>query len=210
MIDGNLHHIFSANNIPTFGDKSEGAKRRTLLIPFEAKFNDDPTFIERTFTPEFYAQHLGLFLQYAKRLKKQNYHYIFGGQSVEVKERYDEGTNSGASYIDDLLSQYIGGFDSYGYLYTDYEHWCNDGGYSMMSRQHLRLAAENRGYHGTTSREGDKHFRRYVHKDYSFVDLEPIGGTRPGLYRQINAPDDLIETPEVESGMQEFLDAIPD
>ena len=75
MIDGSLHHIFSANNIPIFADKSDGARRRTLIIPFEVTFPDDPSFIDRTFTPEFYAQHLGLFVQYAKRLKEQDYHY---------------------------------------------------------------------------------------------------------------------------------------
>jgi putative DNA primase/helicase len=210
MIDGNLHHIFSANNIPTFGDKSDGAKRRTLLIPFEARFDDDPMFIERTFTSEFYAQHLGLFLQYAQRLKEQNYHYVFGGLSLEVKERYDEGTNSAASYIDELLDQHIYAFNTYANLYMDYENWCNDGGYVVLGRQHLRRAAENRGYHSTTSRDGDKHIRRYVHKDFSFIDLEPIGGMRVGLYRQINAPDNLIETPEVKTEIQEFLDVIPD
>lgn len=210
MIDGDLHHIFSANNIPTFGDKSDGAKRRTLLIPFEAKFDDDPTFIERTFTPEFYAQHLGLFLEYAGRLKEQNYHYVFGGLSLAVKERYDEGTNSAATYIDELLEQYIYAFDSYGYLYTDYENWCNDGGYSIMSRQHLRRAAENRGYQGTTSRDGDKHFRRYIYKESSFADLETIGGFRTGMHRQSGVESPLIERAEPQSNIQEFLDAIPD
>src|SRR5687768_5537922 len=49
-VNGNVHHIFSANNIPTFSDKSDGAKRRTLIIPFNNRFESDENFEERTFT----------------------------------------------------------------------------------------------------------------------------------------------------------------
>jgi hypothetical protein len=210
MIDGSLHHIFSANNIPTFADKSEGAKRRTLLIPFEAKFADDPTFIERTFTPEFYAQHLGLFLQYAKKLKDQNYHYEFDEHTTEVKERYDVGTNSATTYLDELLGQYIFGFNTYGNLFMDYENWCIDNGYTVLSRSHLRSATEDADFHSTTVRGDDSQLiKRYVRKEYTFDELEIIGGMRPGLYRQINAPKQLVETEQAKSGLQEFLDAIP-
>lgn len=211
MIDGSLHHIFSANNIPTFGDKSDGAKRRTLLLPFDARFPDDPTFIEKTFTPKFYAQHLGLFLQFAKRLKEQNYHYEFSDRSTEVKTNYDVGTNSAATYIDELLSQQIFGFDTYGFLYMDYENWCIDNGYALLGRQHLRRATEEQDFHSTTIRDDDgHHIKRYAHKDRTFGELRSIGGIRPGIYRQIDAPDDLIEASEPKTGVQEFLDAIPD
>jgi putative DNA primase/helicase len=209
-IDGSLHHIFSANNIPTFADKSDGAKRRTLLIPFEARFEDDPTFIERTFTPEFYAHHLGLFLQYAKRLKEQDYHYQFSHQSVKVKERYDDETNTAATYVEELLHQKILGFDGYGVLYTDYQNWCIDNGYTASGNQHLRRATENKGFHSTTTRVGDKHTKRYVHQEVTFTELERVGGMRQGLYRQAGAIEPLIEAARTQSGLQELLDGIPD
>jgi putative DNA primase/helicase len=210
MIDGSLHHIFSANNIPTFADKSDGARRRTLIIPFEAKFPDDPSFIDKTFTPEFYAQHLGLFLQYAKKLKEQDYHYEFDKHTTHVKERYDVGTNSATTYLDELFTQYIFGFNTYGNLFMDYENWCNDNGYATLSRPHLRKATEDYDFHATTVREEDRKIKRYIKEGYTFADLELIGGSRLGLYRQINAPDDYAETVPVKSGLQDFLDAIPD
>lgn len=211
MIDGGLHHLYSCNNIPTFADKSEGARRRTLIIPFEAKFADDPTFIERTFNEPFYAQHLGLFLQYAKKLKEQNYHYKFNEHTTAVKELYDIGTNSATTYLDELFSQYIFGFNTYGNLYTDYENWCIDNGYTALSRQHLRRATEDYEFHATTVRdEESRHVKRYIKQGYTFDDLELIGGMRPGMYRQINAPTELIEVEEAKSGLQELLDAIPD
>ena len=210
MIDGSLHHIFSANNIPTFADKSDGARRRTLIIPFEALFADDPTFIEKTFTPEFYAQHLGLFVQFAKQLKAQDYHYQFNDHTARVKERYDIGTNSATTYLDELFAQYIFGFNTYGNLYTDYENWCNDNGYATLSRPHLRRATEDYDFHATTVLEADHRLKRFIKQGYTFADLELIGGMRLGLYRQINAPDELVETVPAQSGLQEFLDAIPD
>ena len=211
MIDGSLHHIYSCNNIPTFADKSDGARRRTLIIPFEATFADDPTFDERTFTPEFYEQHLGIFVQYAKLLKKQDYHYKFGEHTAAVKELYDIGTNSATTYLDELITQYVFGFNTYGNLYTDYENWCIDNGYSSLSRQHLRRATEDYEFHATTVRDEDsRHIKRYIKQGYTFAELELIGGSRPGIYRQTNAPDELVETVPAQSGLQEFLDAIPD
>jgi putative DNA primase/helicase len=210
MIDGNLHHIFSANNIPTFADKSDGARRRTLIIPFEAKFDDDPMFIERTFTPEFYAQHLGLFVQFARQLKAQNYHYQFNAHTSAVKANYDVGTNSAATYLDELLAQSIFGFNTYGDLNRDYQGWCIDNGYAELGRQHLRKATEDYEFHTTTVRINDKMVKRYVKDGYTYADLELIGGMRPGLYRQINAPDELVEIVPSKSNLQEFLDAIPD
>jgi phage/plasmid-associated DNA primase len=211
MIDGSLHHIFSANNIPTFADKSDGARRRTLIIPFDVKFPDDPTFIDRTFTPEFYSQHLGLFIQFAKLLKSQDYHYNFNEHTAEVKERYDVSTNSAATYLDELATQYIFGFNGYGDLSMDYENWCIENGYATLSRQFLRRATEDADFHATTIRDADSRLiKQYIKAPYTFADLELIGGRRPGIYRQINAPDELVESAETKSGIQEFLDGIPD
>jgi hypothetical protein len=209
MIDGSLHHIFSANNIPTFADKSDGARRRTLIIPFEALFVDDPGFIDRTFTPEFYAQHLGLFLQYARKLKANDYHYKFDEHTINVKANYDVGTNSATTYLDELITQYIFGFNTYGSLYMDYENWCSDNGYSVLSRQHLRRATEDYDFHATTIRDEGRLIKQFVRQGYTFDELEVIGGMRTGLYRLMNAPDPLVEPLEAKSGLQEFLDAIP-
>jgi phage/plasmid-associated DNA primase len=210
MIDGSLHHIFSANNIPTFADKSDGARRRTLIIPFEALFVDDPGFIDRTFTPEFYAQHLGLFLQYARKLKANNYHYKFDDHTTSVKTNYDIGTNSATTYLDELFTQYIFGFNTYGSLYTDYSNWCIDNGYSTLSRQHLRRATEDYEFHQTTIRDDGRLIKQYIKDGYTFADLEPVGGVHTGLYRQINSEDSMIESRPANSQLQEFLDVIPD
>ena len=211
MIDGSLHHLYSCNNIPTFADKSDGAKRRTLIIPFEARFDDDPTFIERTFTQEFYEQHLGLFLQFAKELKANNYHYSFNEHTLKVKEKYDIGTNSAATYVQELLEQYIFGFDGYQALYADYENWCNDSGYPVLSRSQLRKATEDVDYHATTIRNDNGTLtKRYVHQEFTFSDLEKVGGFRLGLYKQAGVSAPVVHRAQTTSQLQEFLDAIPD
>jgi hypothetical protein len=210
MIDGSLHHIFSANNIPTFADKSDGARRRTLIIPFEAIFADDPGFIDRTFTPQFYAQHLGLFLQYARKLKSNDYHYRFDDHTIDVKANYDVGTNSATTYLEELAAQYIFGFNNYGSLSNDYQNWCIDNGYQPLSAQQLRRATEDYDFHATTTKDDGRLFKQFVRKGYTFGDLEPVGGIRSGLFRQMNVPDPLIETLPVKSNVQELLDAIPD
>lgn len=211
MIDGGLHHIFSANNIPVFADKSDGAKRRTLIIPFDSIFQDDPTFIEKTFTPEFYAQHLGLFLQYARILKNQDYHYQFNERTIAAKYNYDVETNSAVTYLDELLEQSIFGFDNFGVLRIDYESWCSDNGYSVLGRNHLRRATEEKGYHQTTIRNDDgTNSKRYVHDELTFSDLVYVGGMRQGLWRHIDATTAVVASTTSPSLLQEMLDAIPD
>ena len=76
-IEGNVHHIFSANNIPTFGDKSYGARRRTLVIPFNNRFTPDETFEDKTFTKKFIQRFVSEMLKYTAVLKDQNYEYKF-------------------------------------------------------------------------------------------------------------------------------------
>jgi phage/plasmid-associated DNA primase len=49
QVDGNVHTIFNANNIPTFADKTQGVRRRTFTIPFKAAFEQDSTFDEKLF-----------------------------------------------------------------------------------------------------------------------------------------------------------------
>jgi phage/plasmid-associated DNA primase len=65
QVDGNVHTIFNANNIPTFADKTQGVRRRTFTIPFKASFEQDSTFDEKLFAKkDFLSDLLGELLRY--------------------------------------------------------------------------------------------------------------------------------------------------
>lgn len=182
-IEGNVHHIFSANNIPTFGDKSYGARRRTLVIPFNNRFQPDETFEERTFTGKFIEAFVAEIIKYAHKLKEQNYEYDFSDTTIAMKEKYDTDANTAQTYADELMAQDIHGFLNFRLLNTDYQNWCEEHGYKPSSINVLRRAIDEKGFERRTARdENNRTHKMYIAGDTSSGDLVKLSG-RIGLYQ---------------------------
>lgn len=183
-IEGNIHHIFSANNIPTFGDKSYGARRRTLVIPFNARFRPDETFEDKTFTKDFIEAFIAEMMHYAKLLKEQNYEYKFSATTVAMKEKYDTEANTAQTYVDELVAEKVLGFLSFRNVETDYENWCSDHGYKPSTRNVLRRAFEDKGYKRKSARKQDgAHIKMYLMVGASYTSLSMVGSDRIGLFK---------------------------
>lgn len=183
-VEGNIHHIFSANNIPTFGDKSYGARRRTLVIPFNARFKPDETFEDRTFTKEFIESFLAEMIHYAQRLKAQNYEYKFSPTTTAMKEKYDTEANTAQTYVDELVSENIFGFSSYRSVELDYDNWCAEHGYKPSTRNVLRRAFEDKGFRRKSARRlNGAAIKMYLMVGASYSSMIHIGESRPGLFR---------------------------
>jgi len=183
-IEGNVHHIFSANNIPTFGDKSYGARRRTLVIPFVNQFKPDETFEDKTFTNEFIERFVGEMVAYAKKLKEQNYEFSFSETTRVMKEKYDTDANTAQTYADELFASDIRGFTNYNVLRIDYENWCLEHGYRPSSINVLRRAMDDKGFERKSTRDADKRVVKMyaLPGDYE-MELLPNSTGRLGLYR---------------------------
>ena len=183
-IEGNVHHIFSANNIPTFGDKSYGARRRTLVIPFQNQFKPDETFEDKTFTNEFIERFIGEMVAYAKKLKEQNYEFVFSDTTRVMKEKYDTDANTAQTYADELVASDIKGFTNYNVLRIDYENWCLEHGYRPSSINVLRRAMDDKGFERKSTRDADKRVVKMyaLPGDYE-MELLPNSSGRLGLYR---------------------------
>ena len=147
-IKTNFHTVFNANNIPIFSDKTEGARRRTLVVPFPARFKDDPNFETRTFTPAFLGGLLHLILE-ATTLIRDNYtQYAFSPATMGAKEDYDSEVNSAEAFLAYLREKNIKAFVNYGLLKIAYENWCSDHGLvplgiTSLKRVMTRLANAN-------------------------------------------------------------------
>lgn len=139
----NCHTIFNANNIPVFSDKTQGARRRTLIIPFPAHFADDPTFEDRTFTPEFLGGLLTLILDAAKQLAEQGCRYQFSDATLKAKEAYDSEVNSAEAFLSYLEEKKIKGFMNYTLLKINYENWCSQNGFIPLGLTTLRRVMTN-------------------------------------------------------------------
>lgn len=140
-VDGNFHSVMGANNVPVFEDKSDGATRRTLLVPFNARFKDDPYFKARTFTPEFYGALVHLVLQEARHIRESG-GYHWSRQTKALQTKYAHNANTAEAYADFLLDKGVVGFKNYTLLRTNYENWCSDMASNALGRKQLSRAFE--------------------------------------------------------------------
>jgi phage/plasmid-associated DNA primase len=137
-IDTQFHTIFNANNIPIFSDKTEGARRRTLIIPFPAHFKDDPGFEERTFTPDFLGGLLTLILEATQIIKNNGYQYRFSKATQGAKADYDAEVNSAEAFLEHLREKKVKAFTNYHLLRMAYESWCQDEGLVPLGVTNLK------------------------------------------------------------------------
>lgn len=163
QIDGNVHTIFNANNIPTFADKTQGVRRRTFTIPFKASFEQDNTFDEKLFKKkDFLPDLLGELLGTAKKLADNGYNYDFGLKTLKAKEDYDEEVNTAETYFEELLHDDIWGFTNFTDLTRDYQKWCDERSYTALGKKSIAHAAKVIGYERKSFRQDGKLITRYV------------------------------------------------
>lgn len=186
VIEGNVHHIFSANNIPTFGDKSYGARRRTLVIPFDNRFRPDESFEDRVFTDDFIERFVAELVKYARVLKDQNFEYRFSETTQLMKEKYDTDANTAQTYADELVANDLHAFLNFRLLGTDYENWCLEHGYKPSSINVLRRAIDEKGYLRKSARENGRVFKIYAVGGIQYPQLAKVDG-RLGLYQVIDS-----------------------
>lgn len=185
QIEGNVHHIFSANNIPTFGDKSYAARRRTLVIPFQNQFKPDETFEDRTFNRGFIEQFLGEVIKYTHLLKDQKYEYKFSHVTLAMKEKYDTDANTAQTYADELIGAQVFGFTGFNLLSDDYENWCGEHGYKPSSINVLRRAMDDKGFARRTIRQGERTVKMYLTPGTRWESLAKVV-ERNGLYQLVD------------------------
>lgn len=193
-IRGNMHHVFSANNIPVFNDKGFSARRRTFIVPFTQRFESDPTFEERTFNAEMFGRLIAEMCRYARKLRDQNYRYKFSSETLAAKEEYDTEANNAEEYTRHIVSEGIVAFDSFNPVRMDYENWCADMGYVPLGVSNLRRAVQAGGFDRTSIREGNKVIKKYRLRSIDAdAPLQPFSIGRPGLF---TTPGFVATTPK--------------
>jgi P4 family phage/plasmid primase-like protien len=192
QIEGNVHHIFSANNIPTFGDKSYGARRRTLVVPFNNRFKPDETFEDRTFTKKFIERFMSEIVVYAEKLKEQGYEFHFSDTTQLMKDKYDTDANTAQTYVDELFSQDIFGFLNFRLLQMDYENWCMEHGYKPSSINILRRSMDEKGYIRRSVKNEGKVTKMYLSNVTDYNSLDKVAG-RTGLYQMAGSEHDEVD-----------------
>lgn len=194
QVDGNVHTIFNANNIPTFADKTQGVRRRTFTIPFKASFPQDNTFDEKLFAKkDFLPDLLGEILRTAVELKKNSYNYSFSEQTQRAKEDYDEEVNTAETYFEELLHSEVWGFTNFTDLTKDYQRWCDERSYTALGKKSIAHAAKITGFERQSFRHDGKLVTRYVYEHWRPEDLREIAH-RWGMFQKADSDIELIES----------------
>jgi len=191
MVDGNVHTIFNANNIPTFADKTQGVRRRTFTIPFRASFPQDNTFDEKLFAKEnFLSDLLGEILRTTVALKKNHYNYDFSAQTIKAKEDYDEEVNTAETYFEELISTDIWGFTNFTDLTKDYQKWCDERSYTALGKKAIAHAAKIMEFERASFRKEGKLVTRYVHNGWDPEELTELH-QRWGMFQKTDSDVEL-------------------
>jgi phage/plasmid-associated DNA primase len=169
----NFHTIFNANNIPVFSDKTRGARRRTLILPFPAQFKDDPSFDDRTFTPSFLSGLIELILEETHVIRDNGYRYKWSDATMKAKDQYDSDVNSAESFFEYLKDISVVGFYNYSILKNQYDTWCASTGLVALGITTLkRTMANEANVVRRAVRLSDKVVQRYQFAEVADSDLE--------------------------------------
>lgn len=205
VVDGNVHTIFNANNIPTFADKTQGVRRRTFTIPFKASFPQDSTFDEKLFAQEgFLSDLLGEILATTVQLRKHGYDYRFSDQTMRAKEDYDEEVNTAETYFEELLATEIWGFTNFTDLTRDYQKWCDERSYTALGKKAIAQAAKVVGYKRSSFRHDGKLITRYVCEDHDPEQLQPLS-QRFGMFQKAGSE---VELDVAENSLDKTYDSL--
>lgn len=191
VVEGNIHSVQNANNIPTFSDKTSGTKRRTFIVPFRATFKQDDMFDEKLFAKkDFLPDLLGDLLATAKTIRENKYKYDFSAQTIKAKEDYDEEVNTAETYFEELVETEVLAFTNFTALSKDYQHWCDDRSFTPLGKKSIAHAAKVSGYERRTYRVDNKLVNRYVMGD---LDIEDMGEVpqRWGMFQRTSSDVEL-------------------
>lgn len=206
MVDGNVHTIFNANNIPTFADKTQGVRRRTFTIPFKASFPQDSTFDETLFNTEgFLSDLLGELLRATVKIKEAGYGYNFSEKTLAAKQDYDEEVNTAETYFDELIATDIWGFTNFKQLTDDYQRWCDERSYTALGKKSVAYAAKIAGYERQAFKMDGKLITRYVCNDWDPQELSELT-QRWGMFQKNDSDVELsVREETVDKTYQEMM-----
>ena len=159
---------FSANKMPSFGDKSDGMDRRITILPFNAKFSPkdkdyDPDILDKVRTPEARSYLLRLAIEGLQSLRADG-RFIVPDAVMEIKESYKIESSTVLSWVDDeeltaqdLLDRPI---DSW---YLDYKTWCQEAGVlkPFARKTFTKEISAHFGLGTKQARDGEKRYRYF-------------------------------------------------
>jgi hypothetical protein len=85
VVQGNVHHIFSASNYPTFSTRGQSVDWRTHIIPVNQQLDINRTY---TLTDSLLGELISEMCRYAIQLRRQGYCYEWSAATIAAQANY--------------------------------------------------------------------------------------------------------------------------
>jgi len=127
--------LFSTNNMPRVGDKTEGYYRRLLILPFNRQFNKeerDPKLKQKISASELDGIFLWA-LNGLKRLRERGY-FKESASMQSIKDEYRKENNNVIIFVEERCVLDVQDDVNKDDLYQTYHDWCFESGYRPLGK----------------------------------------------------------------------------
>ncbi|MBM7702854.1 DNA primase family protein [Metabacillus iocasae] len=150
--------MFSANELPTSSDLSEGFFRRWIIINFPFSFigkNADPNLLEKLVTVEELSGLLNVALQGIKRLRSQG-GFTTNQDTKNALNEYKRANDKVIQFLEEECVFLENARISKMSVYRAYSEWCKLSGYKPLGLQKFYKSLHLKGFKSDTVRANGK------------------------------------------------------
>jgi len=133
----NCKHIYSLNNLPRVGDKTDAFFRRIIAIPFNAQVVRDKRVLGlgKIIGQEEASGILNWMLEGYYRLKAFGWQFTQSKQVNELLDSYRKDNNNVLTFVDEMCIIGVNQSMSNEESYAKYQTWCKESGVSAVKRK---------------------------------------------------------------------------
>lgn len=133
----NCKHIYSLNNLPRVGDKTDAFFRRILAVPFNSQVSIDKRILGlgKLIGKEESSGILNWMLEGYYRLKAYNWRFTQSEQVNDLMESYRKDNNNVLIFVEECCTLDQDAFMLNNEAYRKYQDWCKDSGVNPMKKK---------------------------------------------------------------------------
>lgn len=133
----NCKHIYSLNNLPRVGDKTDAFFRRIMPIPFNRQVEKDKRILGlgALIAKDEASGILNWMIEGYVRLKNQGWQFTYSKQVQELLDEYRKDNNNVLNFVDECCQFDQDLFMSNETAYERYQDWCKKSGVNAVKKK---------------------------------------------------------------------------
>lgn len=133
----NCKHIYSLNNLPRVGDKTDAFFRRVITIPFNMQVEKSKRILRlgQIIAEEEASGILNWMIEGYNRLKSNNWRFTYSRQAEELISEYRKDNNNVLNFVDEICEIYPTQKMNNAMAYKKYQDWCKESGTNPVKKK---------------------------------------------------------------------------